>query len=146
MDVVRLLVQIGTSLKKAHAVLETMARGFSATIEAESNDMDALTKGLSALGVEAQPLRIPEVAVRDVRARLGLSQADFALRFGFEKDTIQNWEQGRSRLDAVSRMLLAIIERSPEVVDAVQSSLPSGATPSARRASINDPGQQRSFP
>jgi putative transcriptional regulator len=35
--------------------------------------------------------------VRALRARLGLSQAQFARRFGFTVDAIQQYEQGRRR-------------------------------------------------
>ncbi len=54
--------------------------------------------------------------VRAIRARLGLSQAEFARRFGFSVRTVQQWEQGRAVPDRPARILLRVIERAPETV------------------------------
>ncbi len=48
-----------------------------------------------------------------------LSQAQFATRFGFPPATLRNWEQGRSRPDAPTRVLLAVIAKHPEAVEDV---------------------------
>jgi putative transcriptional regulator len=63
--------------------------------------------------------RAPEVDVREVRTKMGLSQAQFATKFGFPPATLRNWEQGRSRPDAPTRVLLAVIARHPEAVEDV---------------------------
>lgn len=64
---------------------------------------------------------VPEaIDVAAIRARLGLSQAEFAARFGFKLDAVQNWEQGRRRPDGAARAFLRVIEREP---DAVQRAL-----------------------
>lgn len=57
-----------------------------------------------------------EVDVGAIRARMGLSQAAFAARFGFSLDAVQNWEQGRRRPEGAARALLRVIEREPEAV------------------------------
>jgi len=62
---------------------------------------------------------VPEVDVRKVRLKMGLSQAQFAAKFGFPPATLRNWEQGRSRPDAPTRVLLAVIARHPEAVEDV---------------------------
>lgn len=54
--------------------------------------------------------------VKAIRARLGLSQADFAIRFGFDVRAIENWEQGRREPERTARALLRVIEREPEAV------------------------------
>ena len=64
-------------------------------------------------------VHVPEVDVRGVRQRMGLSQAQFATKFGFPPATLRNWEQGRSRPDAPTRVLLAVIARHPEAVEDV---------------------------
>jgi putative transcriptional regulator len=56
------------------------------------------------------------VDVAAIRNRLGLSQAEFAARFGFKLDAVQNWEQGRRRPEGAARALLRVIEREPEAV------------------------------
>jgi putative transcriptional regulator len=57
-----------------------------------------------------------EVDVLAIRTRLGLSQGEFATRFGFKLDALQNWEQGRRRPDAAARAFLRVIDREPEAV------------------------------
>jgi putative transcriptional regulator len=64
-------------------------------------------------------VHVPETDVRKVRLRMGLSQAQFATKFGFPPATLRNWEQGRSRPDAPTRVLLAVIARHPEAVEEV---------------------------
>lgn len=58
--------------------------------------------------------RIPDV--QGIRRKLGLSQAEFATRFGFVR-TVQEWEQGRALPDRPVRILLRVIEKSPKVVE-----------------------------
>jgi putative transcriptional regulator len=62
---------------------------------------------------------VPEVDVRKVRLKMRLSQAQFAIKFGFPPATLRNWEQGRSRPDAPTRVLLAVIAKDPEAVEDV---------------------------
>ena len=64
-------------------------------------------------------VHVPEVDVREVRTKMGLSQAQFATKFGFPPATLRNWEQGRSRPDAPTRVLLAVIAKHPEAVEDV---------------------------
>jgi len=64
-------------------------------------------------------VHVPDVSVREVRTRMGLSQAQFATKFGFPPATLRNWEQGRSRPDASTRVLLAVIAKHPEAVEDV---------------------------
>lgn len=59
----------------------------------------------------------PVPDVTKIRRRLGLSQSEFAARFGFSLRTIQQWEQGRATPDRPARILLRVIERTPEAVD-----------------------------
>src|SRR3954469_20548035 len=60
--------------------------------------------------------RPPVVDVRSLRQKLGLSQSQFAARFGFTPATVKNWEQGRTQPDGPSRVLLAVIAHHPEAV------------------------------
>ncbi len=64
-------------------------------------------------------VQVPEVDVRAVRTNMGLSQAQFATKFGFPPATLRNWEQGRARPDAPTRVLLAVIAKHPEAVEDV---------------------------
>jgi putative transcriptional regulator len=64
-------------------------------------------------------IQVPEVDVRDVRRKMGLSQSQFAAKFGFPPATLRNWEQRRARPDAPTRVLLAVIAKHPEAVEDV---------------------------
>ena len=58
-----------------------------------------------------------EVDVKALRRELGLSQAEFARRFGFTSARIRDWEQGRSKPDGAVRAYLLVIEREPKAVE-----------------------------
>src|SRR5258708_1138479 len=64
-------------------------------------------------------VHVPKVDVRGVRQKMGLSQTQFAMKFGFPPATLRNWEQGRARPDAPTRVLLAVIAKHPEAAEAV---------------------------
>ena len=69
--------------------------------------------------VQVTLVHVPQVNVRKVRTKMGLSQAQFATKFGFPPATLRNWEQGRSHPDAPTRVLLAVIAKHPEAVEDV---------------------------
>ena len=59
--------------------------------------------------------RVPDIHA--IRRKLGLSQSEFAARFGFSVRTVQEWEQGRALPDRPARILLRVIEKSPKAVE-----------------------------
>ena len=63
--------------------------------------------------------RPPAVNVKATRTRLGLSQNQFAARLGIKPATLQNWEQGRCQPQGPARVLLAVIDKYPEIVEEV---------------------------
>jgi putative transcriptional regulator len=64
-------------------------------------------------------VHVPDVDVRKVRKKMRLSQAQFATKFGLPPATLRNWEQGRARPDAPTRVLLAVLAKHPEAVEDV---------------------------
>ena len=78
----------------------------------------AWTKGQTA-GARVTVVQVPCADVREIRRGMGLSQSQFAAKFGFPLATLQNWEQGRARPDTPTRLLLAVIAQHPEVVEGV---------------------------
>ena len=71
--------------------------------------------------VQVSLVRIPDVDVRKLRQQMRLSQTQFATKFGFPPATLRNWEQGRVRPDAPTRVLLAVIAKHPESVEDILS-------------------------
>ena len=52
---------------------------------------------------------------REIRKKLGLSQATFAALMGVSLRTVQDWEQGRREPSGPAKSLLRIAEQFPEV-------------------------------
>ena len=55
-----------------------------------------------------------EVDVKRIRAKAGMSQAEFARAFCINPRTLQEWEQGRRKPDATTRAYLAVIAKRRE--------------------------------
>ncbi len=63
-------------------------------------------------------VHVPAVVdVKAIRKRSGLTQAAFAARYGFSVGRVRDWEQGRSPIDAPSRVLLTVLDKEPEAVE-----------------------------
>jgi DNA-binding transcriptional regulator YiaG len=120
-ELARALRRHGMSLRRAHETLNRLTAGQEVAVALHAGDPRKFASELSALGAQARFIKAPTVVnVKKIRAKFGISQAEFALRFGLELDTIQNWEQGRYGVpDRVAVMLLKIIEECPQVVEAV---------------------------
>ena len=58
----------------------------------------------------------PEIDVKAIRGRLGLTQREFAARFGFSVNTVRHWEQGRRVPEGPARAYLMVIDREPQAV------------------------------
>ena len=56
--------------------------------------------------------------VRSIRNREGLTQKAFAEKYGFPLSTLKNWEQGHRAPTGASRVLLLVIEKHPQAVEA----------------------------
>ena len=55
----------------------------------------------------------PYISAAAVRAKLGMSQSEFAAAIGIPVATLRNWEQGRRQLDPAARSLLRVIWANP---------------------------------
>lgn len=79
---------------------------------------EALAYAKGEAGSEDYGIHIPAmVDVRAIRRKTGLSQKEFAARYGFSFGRVRDWEQGRSNIDAPSRILLTVIDKEPEAID-----------------------------
>ncbi|MFA5949599.1 MAG: helix-turn-helix domain-containing protein [Hyphomicrobium sp.] len=62
----------------------------------------------------ARMQRIP--FAKHVRIKLGLSQEEFARRFGIPVGTLRDWEQGRAKPDQAAESFLKVIAKKPKAV------------------------------
>ncbi|OAN46173.1 transcriptional regulator [Magnetospirillum moscoviense] len=89
------------------------------------NAADRIMQGLSEALAHAKGEIVPDLAlhipaqvnVSAIRRRTGLSQAAFSRRIGVSPATLRNWEQGRRTPEGPARVLLAMLERNPKVVE-----------------------------
>lgn len=67
---------------------------------------------------DAEPVYPPPSAeeLRALRAKLGLTQKQFARRFGFALETVQQYEQGHRRPCGPEATLLRVIAADPHAV------------------------------
>ena len=104
-DQARLLADLAARPPSTEAEIDAMAAA----------DNDAWSEDDVASAVVIHPPPTP-AQVRALRTRLGLSQAQFALRFGFTIDTVQQYEQGRRTPSGPASTLLRVIDADPEAV------------------------------
>lgn len=54
-----------------------------------------------------------EPNVKQIRQKLGMTQVEFAAKFGINLCTLRDWEQGRNNPSGAARVLLLVISREP---------------------------------
>jgi putative transcriptional regulator len=78
---------------------------------------EAIAFAEGAADMSLYRVHIPaEIDVRAIRGRLGLTQQQFAARFGFNITTLRHWEQGRRVPEGPTRAYLLVIDREPQAV------------------------------
>ncbi|MGH9342268.1 MAG: helix-turn-helix domain-containing protein [Terriglobia bacterium] len=90
----------------------------SASIMRGLNEAIAWAKGES-VAVRQHTIHVPVIDPKEVRKSMRLSQAEFAIKYGFSLATVRNWEQGRRTPELPAKILLAVIATHPEVVEEV---------------------------
>jgi putative transcriptional regulator len=86
---------------------------FGADLIKSAREAVAIARG------DAAPARVyipSSVDVKALRKRYGLSQSQFADRFGFSVAAVRDWEQNRKTPEGATRAFLLVIEREPEAV------------------------------
>jgi len=62
------------------------------------------------------------IDVKALRSKIGMTQEQFAARFGFSTATLRHWERGDRAPHGPALVLLNVIEHNPEaVIDALAS-------------------------
>jgi len=91
----------------ASKVADSIRRGLEEAVAYAEGTADASLYGV----------HIPEdVDVKAIRSRLGMTQEEFAGRFGFSVNTLRHWEQGRRVPEGPTRAYLFVIDRDPKAV------------------------------
>lgn len=66
----------------------------------------------------AKPIEIPtEIDLKGLRTRLHMTQVEFAARYGFNLNTLRNWEHGRRHPDRAVLAYLLAISKAPELIE-----------------------------
>ena len=77
-----------------------------------------LTRELAEAGVCAKALPETPSDVLVIREKLGLTQEQFAVRYGLDIAAVRNWERGRRAPDTAAQSYLRTIETDPDAVEA----------------------------
>jgi putative transcriptional regulator len=78
---------------------------------------EALVYAEGTADVSRYGVHIPEaIDVKAIRAKLDMTQEEFAGRFGFSINTLRHWEQGRRVPEGPTRAYLLVIDRNPKAV------------------------------
>ncbi len=105
--------------KKTHAVktarkpaMNRVSRGVISGLK------QAVAHAMGEISLPARYYDVPgPVNVKAIRAKTGLSQSEFARRYGFNVRTLQEWELGRTKPLSAVRAYLTVIDRFPETVE-----------------------------
>jgi putative transcriptional regulator len=69
------------------------------------------------IDLPVRTIRVPEdIDVAGIRRVFGLTQKEFARRYGLDLATVRAWEQKRRSPDSAARSLLKVIEKEPDAV------------------------------
>ena len=91
----------------------------------EDNEFEHLLASLGSILAETSDdlslgsrLTLPAaIDAATARSKTGLSQAAFARHIGVAVGTLRNWEQGRRSPQGPARVLLALLDRNPRIVE-----------------------------
>ncbi len=89
---------------------------------------DSIARGLNEAIAHAKGEKIAvkvfkpeEVDVSELRRHMGMTQEQFAARFGFSVATLRHWERGDRTPQGASLVLLNVIKRAPDAVTSALS-------------------------
>ena len=74
-------------------------------------------KELNSLGVTIPEVQLTTRQIKEIRDTLNLSQAVFAKLLNVSPSSIRQWEQGKRKPTGVTRGLLDLLKRSPQILD-----------------------------
>lgn len=87
-------------------IFESLKRGLK--------EAEAFKRGDLKLHAYSVKIEIPDV--KEIRKKTGLTQEEFAALFGWSKDAVSSWEQGRRAPDHSAKVMLKLIAKDPAYV------------------------------
>lgn len=93
-------------------------------VEMNEKDFETLKQGMKEaaafkrgeLQIRPYKVKIKTPDVRKIRKKTGLTQEEFAMLFGWSKDTVSSWEQGRRVPEHSAKAMLTLISADPGYV------------------------------
>lgn len=120
-DAALVLASTGVSLLRAKRMIEAVVETGEVFVRLPIvGSVEAVAEELRRAGISPARLGHGSVDVKAMRSRFGLTQEQFALRFGLDVDAIRNWEQGRCLPDKSSAAYLRAIAADPDTVAKAQ--------------------------
>jgi len=99
-----------------------MARDIFERTMSALREAEAHAKGEPSAGMV---VHVPEtVDVAQIRKRTGKVQTAFAASIGVPVSTLRQWEHQRRQPQGAERVLLAMLEKNPQVVEETLGSIP----------------------
>ena len=116
---IRALVHRWMPVLRAKRAIETLVEHRKAFVHVPKvPSLAALQRDLAEAGIRASVLPNASIDVRAIRDRLGLTQEQFAIRYGLEIEAVRNWETGRRTPDTAAQSYLRTIAAMPDAVEA----------------------------
>ena len=106
-------------LKADGRIVEILADGTERAIAGAPVTSAAIAGTTGAANARSGGQGHDAVYAKGIRARVKLTQAEFAARIGVPIETVRNWEQGKRSPRGPARALLKMIDQAPQVAFAV---------------------------
>ena len=88
------------------------------TFESISRGLNEAVAHAKGKKIAVKTYKSESVDVSALRLRMGMTQEQFAARFGFSVATLRHWERGDRTPQGAALVLLNVIKRAPDVVTA----------------------------
>ncbi|MFI4988317.1 MAG: helix-turn-helix domain-containing protein [Alphaproteobacteria bacterium] len=116
-EIARLLVRAGVSVRSAKKAIDDLSAGKTIHVETPAvADYDRMQRMMASQNVAVHRIMSRAIDMKALRTRLGISQEDFAGRYGLDVATVRNWEQGRTKPEGPAATLLQLIDRDPDKI------------------------------
>jgi len=75
-----------------------------------SETFESIKQGLT------EAIEFAPIDIKDVRAKVGMTQVEFAMAFGISLGTLRHWERGDRKPHGPALVLLNVVAKEPEAV------------------------------